>query len=139
MSGAYQANCLIGLPLRDPKSQLPMLLAKLGHGLGKDRPRGRREPGDLQIADNTIAFPVELALRALHLRKNRVRPPRQQGASRRQSYAAAIRLDEPLAYIALQLAKLLRYGRRGQVQRRSRAGYRAKGRQRVEGLETLKV
>ena len=67
MSCDDQSGCLIGLPLRDPKAQLGMFLAKPGHGLGKDGPCGRGEPGDLQITDNALAFSVELALRALDL------------------------------------------------------------------------
>ena len=44
-----------------------------------------------------------------------MRASRQQNACWRESYAAAVRLDESLAHIALQLAKLLRYRRRGQI------------------------
>ena len=139
MSCDDQSDCLIRLPLRDPKPQLLMFLAKPGYGLGKYGPRGGGESGDLQITDDALAFSVELTLRALDLRQDCVRPPRQQSPCRRESYAAAIWLDQPLAHIALQLAELLRYGRRRQMQRRSGAGYRAKGRHRMQSLKTLKV
>jgi hypothetical protein len=71
--------------------------------------------------------------------ENCVRSSRQQDSCWRQPYATAIRLNKPLAHVALQLAKLLRHGRWGQLQRRGRAGYGAEGRHRVKGLETLKV
>ena len=114
MSCDHQSGRLVGLPLGNPKPELPMFLAEPSHSLGQDGPSRRGKPGDLQITNNTFAFPVELALRALDLGKNCVRSPRQQDACWRQPYAAPVRLDEPLAHVALQLAKLLGHRRRRQ-------------------------
>ena len=103
-----------------------MFLAKPGYGPGKYGPCGGGESGDLQITDDALAFSVELTLRALDLRQDCVRPPRQQSTCGRESYPAAVWFDQPLAHIALQLGQLLRYRRGCQVQGRSGAGYRAK-------------
>ena len=107
MSCGDQADCFIRLPLRNPKPQLFMFLAQPGDGLGKYGPRGGGESGDLQITDDALAFPVELTFSALDLREDCVRAPRQQHPCRREPYAAAIWLNQPLAHIALQLAELL--------------------------------
>src|SRR5215213_7400219 len=53
--------------------------------------------------------------------------------------AAAVRLDESLPHVALQLGELLGDSRRCQVQRRSGAGHGTKGRHRMESLKALKV
>jgi hypothetical protein len=116
-----------------------MFLPKPGHCPGKDGSRCSGETGNLQITDDVIALSLKLALSALDLGQNRVRSPRQQSACRRESYAAAVRLDESLAHIALELGQLLRDGRWRQLERRSGAGYRTKGRHGMQRLKALKM
>ena len=100
-----------------------MIFPKPGNGLGKDGSRGSGEAGNLQIADDVVALPIKLTLCVLDFGQNRVRSAGQQTACRRESYAAAVRLDQSLPDVALQLAELLGDRRRCQVQRRSGAGH----------------
>ena len=115
MSRRDQPDRLVRLPLGHPKPQLLMFLPKPGNCLGKDGSRCSGETGNLQITDDVVALPVKLTLCVLDLGQDRVRSPRQQGACRRESYAAAVRLDESLPHVALQLGQLLGYGRGCQV------------------------
>jgi hypothetical protein len=139
MSCHDEPDRLVRLPLRHPKPQLLMFLPKLGHCPGEDGSRCSGETGNLQITDDVIALSLKLALSALDLGQNRVRSSRQQSACRCESYAAAVRFDESLAHVALELGQLLGDGRRGQLERGSGAGYRAKGRHGMQSLKALKV
>ena len=56
-----------------------------------------------------VALPIELALGVLDFGQDGVRPACQQRLRRREPYAAAVRLDQPLTDIALQFAELLRH------------------------------
>ena len=139
MSRRYEPDRLVRLPLGHPKPQLRMFFSKPGHCLRKDGSRCSSETGNLQITDDVVPLSVKLALSVLDLGQNHVRSPREQGACRREPYAAAVRLDESLAHIALELGQLLRDGRRRQMKRRSGAGYRTEGRHRMQRLKALKV
>ena len=139
LPGNNQADRLVRLPLGDPKSELLMLFSQPCHGLGKDRTRSSGESGNLQITDDVGALPIELAFRVLDFGQYRVRPACQKGSCRCEPHAAAVRLDQPLTDIALQLAELLRHRRRCQVQGSGGAGYRPERGDRMQSLKTLEV
>jgi hypothetical protein len=97
------ADRLVRLPLGHPKPELLVVFPKPGNGLGKNGSRGSGEAGNLQIPDDVVTLPIKLTLCVLDFGQNRVRSPGQQTACRRESYAAAVRLDESLPHVALAI------------------------------------
>ena len=114
-----------------------MLRPEPGYRLREDGPRGSGKSGDLQITDHLTALPVELTLGVLNLGEDGMRSLSKQRARRRQSYAAPVRLDQPLTDIALQFAELLRHRRGRQAKRFGCASHRAERGHRMQSLQAL--
>jgi hypothetical protein len=137
VAGEDRGQGLLGLAVGEDHAQVRVRVAQAGQRRRGEGVHRGRDGADAQLADHLVAQPVEVEPGGGDAGEDLRGVLREHPAGGGEAQAAARRLGEGGARLALELGELLRHRRGREVQGGRGAGDRALARERVERAEPV--